>query len=275
MFHKLLLLLLGTTGFFAARSQNLAVVASPTGIDRYGGDYHELNDEQLPREPGDPAERGRKPKRFSTWVQYNWAEPVSTNQIEVYWWDYSGTVPLPSAYRIEYWDGSAFRPVQHANGLGLKNDHYNPTHFDAVRTTRLRLEMDSADRWVAALLEWKVLEAPGGGPVAPKVVAGVDRDVMLDGKTYLTGRIRSIDPVSGCRWSIVSGPGEVRFSAPELVENVRRIWRAGHLCPPIDGYTGIADFCCYRTGKSRPATAGQTARCGLYHCLQNRQPLME
>jgi DUF1680 family protein len=195
------------------RPANLAVVATPSGIDRYGGDYHELNDGLTPMEPGDVTERGSRPKRFSTWVEYDWAQPVATDGMAVFWWDYTGSVPLPSAYRVEYWDGSRFRQVTNVSGLGLVTREYNPTSFDAVKTTRLRLEMDSADRWVAALLEWEVFAAPGAGPVAPLVLAGADRDVMVDGKTYLSGRVRAVGQLGGCRWNKVTGPGTVRFGA--------------------------------------------------------------
>jgi DUF1680 family protein len=221
MLQKICLLLLGAGGFFYPRAQNagqpanLAVIATPSGVDRYGGNYNELNDGLTPTEPGDAAERATRPKRFSTWVEYDWVQPVFTDRIAVFWWDYTGTVPLPSAYRIEYWDGSRFLQVAHVSGLGLVNKEYNPTSFDAVKTTRLRLEMDSADRWVAALQEWQVFAAPGAGPLAPVVTAGPDRDVMLDGKTWLSGRVRSVGLVSGCRWTKIAGPGEVRFASAD------------------------------------------------------------
>ncbi len=217
MLQKFFVLLLGVLFYFYSGAQggggpaNLAVIATPSGVDRYGGNYNELNDGLVPTEPGDAADRGVKPKRFSTWVEYDWAEPVSTDRIAVFWWDYTETVPLPVAYRLEYWDGSRFQPVAHVSGLGVLNGSFNETRFDAVQTTRLRLEMDSADRWVAALQEWQVFETPGAAPVAPVVVAGADRDVMLNGRTYLSGKIRAVRPVSACRWSKVSGPGEVHF----------------------------------------------------------------
>jgi DUF1680 family protein len=226
MTRRFFLLLLGLgSSFYSGFGQtggqpaNLAVVATPSGIDRYGGNYDELNDGLTPMEPGDVAEGGARPKRFSTWVEYDWAQPVLTDRIAVFWWDYTGTVPLPSAYRVEYWDGSRFQPATNVAGLGLVNKAYNPTSFDAIKTTRLRLEMDSADRWVAALLEWQVFAAPGAGPVAPVVVAGADRDVMLDGKTYLSGRVRAVGQVSKCRWSKVAGPGEVRFNQADSVRS--------------------------------------------------------
>ncbi|HEV3325705.1 MAG TPA: beta-L-arabinofuranosidase domain-containing protein, partial [Puia sp.] len=191
---------------------NLAVIATPSGVDRYGGNYNELNDGLIPTEPGNPAERGVKPKRFSTWVEYDWPQPVSTNQVAVFWWDYTGTVPLPLAYRLEYWDGSRFQPVHNATGFGLRNNAYNSTRFDEISTTRLRLEMDSADRWVATLLEWQVFESPHAAAVAPVVTAGADRDVMIDGKTYLAGKTRSVRPITRSVWTKTAGPGEVRFS---------------------------------------------------------------
>ena len=243
--QKFLVLLLGI-GFFSepghaqtpSGAPNLAVVGTPSGIDRYGGDYHELNDGLIPREPGNPAERGKKPKRFSTWVEYDWAQPVSANGVSVYWWDYTGTVPLPASYRIEYWDGSRFRPVEHPSGLGLKNDSYNTTNFDAVRTTRLKLEMDSADRWVSALLEWQVLEAPDGGPVVPLVMAGVDRDVMLSGKTYLTGKIRSLEPITGIQWTKLSGPGEVSFTLADSLATTASFTKTGTYVLQLTGTQG-------------------------------------
>jgi hypothetical protein len=233
MLQKLLLLLLATGFLIPARAQeagrpvNLAIVATPSGIDRYGGNFNELNDGLTQMEPGNTGEPGTRPKRFSTWVEYDWAEPVRTDRIALFWWDFSGTVPLPSAYRLEYWDGTRFRPVEHAVGLGLENKEYNETGFNAVRTTRLRLEMDSADRWVAALLEWRVFAAPGVAAVVPLVAAGEDRDVMLDGKTYLSGKIRSVQPVSGCRWTMLSGPGTVRFSSADSARSTARFSTPG------------------------------------------------
>ena len=47
----------------------------------------------------------------------------------------------------------------------------------------------------------------------PRVQAGVDRDVMLDGKTYLSGSAIFLKPDSSAKvvWSKVSGPGKVIF----------------------------------------------------------------
>jgi uncharacterized protein len=233
MLQKIGVLLLGMGSFFISRAQNggqaanLAVVATPSGIDRYGGNFDALNDGLIPMEAGDTAERRSRPRRFNTWVEYAWAQPVLTNRIAVFWWDYTATVPLPLAYRVQYWDGKGWVGVPNVSGLGVVNGSYNETRFDPVKTTRLRLEMDSADRWVATLLEWQVFAAPGAGPVSPVTAAGTDRDVMLDGKTYLSGRIRAVGTIGSCRWSKVTGPGDVRFSRPDSVRSTASFTEPG------------------------------------------------
>jgi hypothetical protein len=115
-------------------------------------------------------------------VEYDWPQTVSTSRITIFWWDYTHTVPLPTSYRLDYWDGARFQPVHNATGFGLLNNTYNSTSFDEVNTTRLRLKMDSSDRWIATLLEWQVFESPHAAPVPPLVTAGADRDVMLNGQ---------------------------------------------------------------------------------------------
>jgi uncharacterized protein len=193
---------------------NLAVVAAASGTGRYGDGFGFLNDGVTPTDPGPIADSNYKRRRFNSWVEYDWQQAVSTDSIAVFWWDYTQTVPLPTAYRIEYWDGTRFRPVHDAAGLGLHNNAYNATGFEEVKTTRLRLELDSADRYIAALLEWKVFESPHAAAVPPVVVAGPDRDVILGGKTFLNAHIRSVHPVTRMSWTQTGGAGKVNFSLP-------------------------------------------------------------
>ena len=143
-----------------------------------------------------------------------------------------------------------------SRGLGVVNGSYNETRFDPVKTTRLRLEMDSADRWVATLLEWQVFAAPGAGPVAPVTAAGADRDVMLDGKTYLSGRVRAVGTIGSCRWSKITGPGDVRFEPARFGAFDGFVYGTGNLCVAIGGVTGRAACRIDRPGKSTAATAG-------------------
>ncbi|GGA84095.1 glycoside hydrolase family 127 protein [Puia dinghuensis] len=224
MNHLLLSLCIGTCLLSAAllpasaqttgttSEANLAVVATATGSARPATILTTLNDGETPTPPGDP--RYPQPHRQANqWVQYEWKQPVTTRQIAVFWWDYTHLAKLPGVYHVEYWDGAVFQPVHNPAGLGLEPGKFNSTTFDEVTTTRLRLVMDSIDRYNSTLAEWTVAESEHSHPIAPLVLPGPDRDVMLDGKTYLSGHTRSVHPVTRVEWTKASGPGTVSFSS--------------------------------------------------------------
>jgi DUF1680 family protein len=150
------------------------------------------------------------------WVQYEWKQPIATKEIAVYGWNYDNNLRLPEAYHIKYWDGSNFVPVTNVSGMGRENNQLNTSSFDEVKTTRIRLELDSADRSAATLLEWLVYPSANSTPYPPVVNAGVDRDVMAGGKTWLAASTRSVTPIEKIKWVKTSGPGEVVFSNPDL-----------------------------------------------------------
>lgn len=157
---------------------------------------------------------GNWPHTDAQWVQYEWSKPVTTNRVEVYWWVDGEGVGAPSSYRVMYWNGSEFVPVSNAKGLGVDPNGFNSTSFDEVKTDRLRLDISSDGTHSTGVLEWKVYSS---GPVPlfpPNVEAGVDRAVVLGGKTYLSGKADWLMPTaaSHVRWSKTSGPGQVVFA---------------------------------------------------------------
>ena len=158
------------------------------------------------------------------WVQYDWSEPVNLSKVEVYWavdhprpgaipgssWP---TIHVPQSYRILYWNGSDFVAVNGAQGLGVAADTFNATNFEAVKTSKLRLEVTLDKKDPAGILEWKVYNA-GPVPALPPVIdAGVDRSVVLGGRTYLAGNVTWLEdsPRNTARWLKTSGPGSVAF----------------------------------------------------------------
>ncbi len=194
---------------------NLAVVATPSSSGRFGGNLNALNDGRTPTNTGNfggGGGRNRVIPRSMYWVQYDWSQPISTKEIAVYLWNYNNAMRLPEAYRVQYWDGNNFVDVKNAKGFGLANKQYNITTFDEVKTTKLRLALDSADRASATVLEWAVYKSPNSAEHPPIISAGGDRDVMVGGKTYLAGTARSVTPINKLTWSKVSGPGNVTFS---------------------------------------------------------------
>jgi DUF1680 family protein len=196
---------------------NLASVATPT-TSYISGDTSvaALNDGFTPGNSRDNhrGSYGNWPRTGTQWVEYDWSQPVSTKQIEVYWWDDHQGVRLPTACRVEFWDGKNFVAVNNPSGLGVEANQFNVTTFDEVKTPKLRLEMDGTDNFSTGILEWRVLDSGKSPEFPPKVRAGVDRDVMLDGKTYLSGSAKFLKPGKSAKvtWSKESGPGKVEFA---------------------------------------------------------------
>jgi hypothetical protein len=151
---------------------------------------------------------GNWPQTGTQWVQYEWSQPISTQRVDVYWWDDSRGIRLPKACRLSYWDGKAFVAVQEAKGLGVLGGHFNTTTFKEVLSSKLRLEFDSSEKFSTGILEWKVIDTGKSPAFPPTVVAGIDRVVILREKTYLSGQVESI---SGgeieAEWIKESGPG--------------------------------------------------------------------
>jgi DUF1680 family protein len=195
---------------------NLAVVAEPS-CSYVSGDTSvtALNDENEPRSSRDRrlGSYGNWPRRGTQWVQYDWSRPISTKKIDVYWWDDRRGVRLPRACRLLFFNGQEFVPVSNPSGLGVAEHQYNTTTFDEVRTTKLRLEIDSNEPYSTGILEWKVYDSGKSPDFPPRVNAGVDRVVVLPGRTYLNGTIKMLagKPAPAVSWSKISGPGEVAF----------------------------------------------------------------
>ncbi len=195
--------------------KNLAIVASPSGSMRYTSSYNSLNDGLTPVDVTLPRTGNRPQRRLTAqWVQYDWVQPVSTGEINLFWWNFDNAVTLPQAYRIKYWDGTDFVPVKNVSGLGIGNNRYNLTTFDIIKTTKLRLEIDSIDRIPGPILEFMVIQAKDSPDHPPVITAGTDRSVMLNGRTYLSGSVKSVTPVTRLTWNKTAGPGDVVFSNP-------------------------------------------------------------
>jgi DUF1680 family protein len=162
----------------------------------------------------------------TNWVQYEWGEPVNVNKVEVYWAvdrPRAAAIPgsalpqiqTPESYRILYWNGSDFAPVERPQGLGIAPDAFNATVFEPVLTSKLRLEVVPQSNRPAGILEWRVFNY-GPVPALPPVVdAGVDRSVVSDGNTYLSGKATWLkdSPKNNARWVKTDGPGTVAFAA--------------------------------------------------------------
>ena len=193
--------------------KNLGLVATATSSSQNSASLSSLYDGLIPNNTGGMRGQGNRARQLAStqWVQYEWMKPIRTREVSIFWWNFEKTVKLPYAYRIEYWDGTKFVPVKNVKGLGLTNNQFNKTTFDEVETTRLRLEADSTERFPVTVLEWVIVQSENSANHPPLAYAGIDRSVMVGGKTYLSGTVRSVTPCSKITWSKVTGPGIVKF----------------------------------------------------------------
>lgn len=226
------LLAVGCAVAVRAAEVNLALVATPTTSFVSG---HEtitaLNDGFTPAHSDDKSHGayGNWPRTGTQWVQYEWSQPISTRQIEVYWFDDRRGVRLPKACRLKYWDGNDFVPVE-ATGLGLERNKFNVAIFPELTTTKLRLEMDGEGTFSTGLLEWRVYDSGKSPNFPPVVEAGVDRVVVLPGQTWLDGRVKDDGKVTATpavRWSKASGPGTVTFADATAAATTARFSKPG------------------------------------------------
>jgi uncharacterized protein len=160
--------------------------------------------------------------RHSSWVQYEWSERVNVNQIEVYWavdrprphtlpGSSGPQIVAPESYRILFWNENDFVPVSQPRGLGTNLDAFNVTTFEPVKTTKIRLEVTPQKDRPAGILEWRVFNYGPVPSLPPIVDAGVDRCVVSDGKTYLSGKVTWLEDSrrNVARWVKTAGPGAV------------------------------------------------------------------
>jgi DUF1680 family protein len=213
---------------------NIARVAIPTSQTmRSENKISALNDGLTPENSFDRSHAlyalwSRSPEDRADWVQYEWSEPLKIEKVEVYWavdrprpaaipgssWQ---QIKAPESYRILYWNGNDFVPVVRPQGLGVAADSFNSTTFKPVSTSKLRLEVIPQANQPAGILEWRVFNY-GPAPALPPVVdAGVDRSVVSDGRTYLSGRATWLRDSSdnSVRWMKSAGPGAVAFAASD------------------------------------------------------------
>ena len=87
----------------SATGANLAIVAKPSN-SYVSGDTtaSALNDGYDPRSSRDNrrGSYGNWPRTGTQWVELDWSQPISTQKIDVYWWDDNRGVRLPTACRL-------------------------------------------------------------------------------------------------------------------------------------------------------------------------------
>jgi DUF1680 family protein len=95
------------------------------------------------------------PGAGSRWIEYRYSAPRAFGSVEVYWAE-DAAVALPASWRVEWWDGSAWKPVEAAHPV--EKDKFNRVAFPPFRTNAIRLSVTAQGRRPAGILEWKVAQ---------------------------------------------------------------------------------------------------------------------
>jgi len=210
---------------------NLAPAATATASYTSGDTTPEaLNNGDSPRSSRDNRRRsyGNWPQRGVQWVEYEWSKAISTDHVEVYWWDDRQGVRTPKSARLLAWDGNEFVPVEPTEELGVARDKFNAATFTKTTTNRLRLEMEGEGESSTGVLEWRVLDSGESPDFPPKTKAGVDRVVILNGITYLDGQVQTLnDSDTSVRWTKVEGPGNVEFADASAISTTATFDQVG------------------------------------------------
>ncbi len=93
------------------------------------------------------------------WLQYNFPQPEEVGATRVYWFDdevTKGGCRVPKSWRLLYLENGVWKPVYAPNGFPVGRDAWNEVHFEPVKTTALRLEMQFQPGVSGGVHEWEV-----------------------------------------------------------------------------------------------------------------------
>ncbi|HUX06363.1 MAG TPA: beta-L-arabinofuranosidase domain-containing protein [Acidobacteriota bacterium] len=147
----------------AVHPLNEPTIASTSTVTASSGRNPEaVNDQLEPASSNDqevPFYHWWPAKGTTEWIEYEFDEPKEVAILEVYWFDDTGEgeCRVPQSWRILYRDGEEWRPVYSEEGVyGVEKDRFNKVVFETVKTTAVRLEIQSQPDFAGGIHEWKI-----------------------------------------------------------------------------------------------------------------------
>jgi len=96
------------------------------------------------------------PKKGTTeWVQFDFSEAAEVSQIDVYWFDDTGKgeCRVPQAWKVLYKVDGKWNSVYTTDAYGAEKDRFNSVIFETVKTTSLKVEIQSQENYAAGIHE--------------------------------------------------------------------------------------------------------------------------
>ncbi|MEE4117152.1 MAG: beta-L-arabinofuranosidase domain-containing protein [Marinilabiliaceae bacterium] len=174
----------------------------------------------------------------TSWVEYEWTLPVKTSEVGIYWMADDERIFLPDSFTLSYWCEDEYVPVRNISGGGMGPDQMNIITMDEVETTKLRLEIENIERRATGILEWEVISSDNTVKFPPVVSAGIDRSVIVGGKTYLRGSYKSVNPIDKLKWKKVSGKGKVSFDDADAAQTTASFSEPGEYILRLEARSG-------------------------------------
>ncbi|MGQ9575452.1 MAG: beta-L-arabinofuranosidase domain-containing protein [Thermoguttaceae bacterium] len=120
-----------------------------------------LSDGLLPRSSGDqsiPRFTWWPRRGTSEWVSWQFDQPKTVSEVEVYWFDDTGRghCRLPRSWRLEWLDGQSWRPVAPEGPYAAAPDTFNRVRFTPVTAKQVRLVVELQPEFSAGILEWRI-----------------------------------------------------------------------------------------------------------------------
>ncbi|MFI5894090.1 OmpL47-type beta-barrel domain-containing protein [Actinoplanes sp. NPDC051513] len=109
------------------------------------------------------------PQVGEQWIQLDWASPVTVDHSRIWFSqdldDTGAGVAPPASWKIQYWDGSAWKDVASPSAYGTSATAWNTVTFTKVTTTKLRALLQSSGteegKGAPGVQEWEVYDVPG------------------------------------------------------------------------------------------------------------------
>src|SRR5436190_593872 len=125
-----------------------------------GQNSRAINDQNEPQSSHDPTNSFFHwwPRKGTVeWVEYAFAKPSTVSEVELYWFDDTGTgqCRIPKSWQLFYKDGDTWKPVETTGSFGVEKDRFNKLSFKPVATSALRLEVTLQPEWSAGIQEWR------------------------------------------------------------------------------------------------------------------------
>ncbi|GGM55041.1 OmpL47-type beta-barrel domain-containing protein [Dactylosporangium sucinum] len=142
------------------------------------------------------------PQVGEQWIQLDWAAPVTVDRTRIWFTqdiDESGTgVAAPASWKLQYWDGSAWKDATGASAYGTSATQWNTVTFTKVTTTKLRALLTSSGteegKGAPGVQEWEVYDVPG--QPAPQFDVEVQaRTQCIGTNAYVSVNARNADDV--------------------------------------------------------------------------------